>query len=75
MSTQAATKPLNKKDLKSFRELLEEKRRQVIDRARKTLTEDMTLAVDDLADEMDLAASESLQSFEFRLRFLDIESD
>lgn len=68
MSTAAAAKPLNKKDLKLFRDLLDEKRRQVIDRARKTLTEDMTLQVDDLADEMDLASSESLQSFEFRLR-------
>ena len=52
MSTAAAVKPLNKKDLKLFRELLEEKRRQVIDRARKTLTEDMTLDTNDLADEM-----------------------
>ncbi|MEZ4369084.1 MAG: TraR/DksA C4-type zinc finger protein [Kofleriaceae bacterium] len=68
MSTATAAKPLNKKELKLFRDLLEEKRRQVIDRARKTLTEDMTLDTNDLADEMDLASSESLQSFEFRLR-------
>lgn len=69
MSTQiAAAKPLNKKELKLFRELLEEKRRAVLDRARKTLTQDMTLDTNDLADEMDLAASEYIQSFEFRLR-------
>ena len=68
MSTTTAIKPLNKKELKLFRDMIDEKRRQVIDRARKTLTEDMTLDVNDLADEMDLAASESLQSFEFRLR-------
>ena len=68
MSTATAIKPLNKKELKLFRDMIDEKRRQVIDRARKTLTEDMTLDVNDLADEMDLAASESLQSFEFRLR-------
>jgi DnaK suppressor protein len=61
-------KPLNARELKKFRVLLEEKRRAVLDRARKTLTEDMTLDPNDLPDEMDLAASEYLQSFEFRLR-------
>lgn len=61
-------KPLTKKDLKKFRELLEEKRNAVLERARKTLTEDMTLDIDDLPDEMDLASSEYYQSFEFRLR-------
>jgi DnaK suppressor protein len=63
-----AAKPLTKKELKRFQELLEEKRRAVLERARKTLSEDMTLDTDDLADEMDLASSEYLQSFEFRLR-------
>lgn len=61
-------KPLTKKELKKFRELLEEKRRSVLSRARKTLTEDMALDPDDLPDEMDLASSEYYQSFEFRLR-------
>ena len=61
-------KALNKKELKKFQELLEEKRAAVLDRARKTLTEDMTLDTNDLADEMDLASSEYIQSFEFRLR-------
>jgi DnaK suppressor protein len=61
-------KPLTKKELKKFRELLDTKRQQVIDRARKTLTEDMALNQDDLPDEMDLASSEYYQSFEFRLR-------
>ena len=64
----AATKPLTKKELKRFQELLEEKRRTLLERARKTLSVDMTLDADDLADEMDLASSEYLQSFEFRLR-------
>jgi DnaK suppressor protein len=64
----AAAKPLTKKELKRFQELLEEKRRDILERARKTLSEDMTLDTDDLADEMDLASSEYLQSFEFRLR-------
>lgn len=61
-------KALTKRDLKKFRELLETKRKAVLDRARKTLTEDMTLDPNDLPDEMDLASSEYLQSFEFRLR-------
>lgn len=61
-------KKLTKRDLKKFRTLLETKRRSVLDRAHKTLTEDMTLDPNDLPDEMDLASSESLQSFEFRLR-------
>lgn len=68
MSTAQTAKALNKKDLKQFRDLLEEKRQAVIDRAQKTLTEDMTLDPNDLPDEMDLAASEYIQSFEFRLR-------
>ncbi len=63
-----AAKPLNKKELKKFQEMLEEKRRAVLDRARKTLSEDMTLDTNDLPDEMDLASSEYIQSFEFRLR-------
>ena len=61
-------KALNKRELKKFRELLESKRKSVLDRARKTLTEDMALDPSDLPDEMDLASSEYLQSFEFRLR-------
>ena len=62
------SKSLTKKELKRFQEMLEEKRRAVLDRARKTLSEDMTLDTNDLPDEMDLAASEYIQSFEFRLR-------
>ena len=63
-----AAKALTKKELKKFQEMLLDKRREVVDRARKTLSEDMTLDTNDLADEMDLAASEYIQSFEFRLR-------
>jgi DnaK suppressor protein len=59
---------LNKRDLKRFRGLLEDKRRAVIDNAKKTLIEDMTLDQNDLPDEMDLASSEYFQSFNFRLR-------
>ena len=62
------SKSLTKKELKKFQEMLEEKRRAVLDRARRTLSEGMTLDTNDLPDEMDLAASEYIQSFEFRLR-------
>jgi len=61
-------KPLGSKELKKFKVLLEQKKRAVLERARKTLTEEMTLDPNDLPDEMDLASSEYLQSFEFRLR-------
>ncbi len=59
---------MNKAQLKKFRSLLEEKRDEIIKKAKQTLDEDMTLDVDDLPDEMDLASSEYLQSFTFRLR-------
>ena len=59
---------LKKKELKRFREMLLEKREEILKNAKRTLNEDMTLDVDDLADEMDLASSEYLQSFTFRLR-------
>lgn len=36
--------------------------------AQRTLTDSMVLDPNDLPDEMDLASSEQLQSFEFRLR-------
>ena len=62
------TKALNKKELKRFRELLESKRKAVLENAKKTLTDNMVLDPSDLPDEMDLASSEYLQSFEFRLR-------
>jgi DnaK suppressor protein len=61
-------KALSKKDLKKFRELLETKRNSVLEKARKTLADSMVLDPSDLPDEMDLASSEYLQSFEFRLR-------
>lgn len=57
-----------KKDLSRFREILLGKRAEILKNAKQTLSEDMTLATDDLADEMDLASSEYLQSFTFRLR-------
>ena len=60
--------PLKKKDFKRFREILLAKKRALLRNAQRTLSEDMSLAPDDLPDEMDLASSEYLQSFTFRLR-------
>ena len=69
MSTSASqSKALNKKELKRFQEMLEEKRKVVVERARQMLSEGMVLDANDLPDEMDLASSEYIQSFEFRLR-------
>jgi DnaK suppressor protein len=61
-------KALTKKELKKFHDLLEKKRKAVVENAKKTLTDHMVLDPNDLPDEMDLASSEYLQSFEFRLR-------
>jgi DnaK suppressor protein len=70
MTTTGAShsKSLNKKELKRFQEMLEEKRKVVVERARQMLSEGMVLDANDLPDEMDLASSEYIQSFEFRLR-------
>ena len=56
------------KDLKKLTKLLLEKRKRLLDNARNTLESEMTLDVGDLPDEMDMASSEYLQSFQFRLR-------
>jgi DnaK suppressor protein len=59
---------VNKTQLKKFKGLLQEKRDEIVKKAKQTLEEDMTLDSNDLPDEMDLASSEYLQSFTFRLR-------
>lgn len=59
---------MNKAQLAKFKKLLEEKREDILKKAEATLAQDMTLDQDDLPDEMDLASSEYLQSFTFRLR-------
>ena len=59
---------MNKATLKKFRTLLTEKRDEILKKAKQTLEQDMALDTDDLPDEMDLASSEYLQSFTFRLR-------
>ena len=59
---------MNKTQLKKFKGLLQEKRDEIVKKAKQTLEEDMALDANDLPDEMDLASSEYLQSFTFRLR-------
>jgi DnaK suppressor protein len=59
---------LKKKDLKRFKDILLARKKEILRNAQRTLSEDMTLESDDLPDEMDLASSEYLQSFTFRLR-------
>ncbi|MDP3274480.1 MAG: TraR/DksA C4-type zinc finger protein [Deltaproteobacteria bacterium] len=59
---------MKKADLKRFKETLEEKRKQILENAKDTLAEEMAVDSADLPDEMDLASSEYLQSFTFRLR-------
>ena len=59
---------LKKKDLKRFRDILVERRKEILRSAQRTLDEDMTLDSDDLPDEMDLASTEYLHAFTFRLR-------
>lgn len=59
---------MKKSDLKRLTKILEDKKQAVIARARTTIQEDMTLDSNELPDEMDLASSEYLQSFTFRLR-------
>jgi DnaK suppressor protein len=59
---------MKKSDLKRFRKILEEKRESLLKSARNMTAEAMTLDTNDLPDEMDLASSEGMQSFQFRLR-------
>src|SRR2546426_6301351 len=59
---------LNRKDLKRFRKILEESKKNLLLSARKTLSEEAAFDTDDLPDEIDLASSEYTQSMVFRLR-------
>ncbi len=62
---------MKKSDLKRFKKTLEAKREDVLQRAKETIEEDMTLDSNELPDEMDLASTEYMQSFTFRLRGRD----
>lgn len=56
------------RELEKFKKILLSKREKLLANAQQTLETDMTLDSADLPDEMDLASSEYLQSFQFRLR-------
>jgi DnaK suppressor protein len=51
-----------------FRTLLFTERQRLMKNAQRTLTEEMTVDQDDLADEMDLASADYNQNLSFRLR-------
>ncbi len=55
-------------DQERYRALLKATRLAILDNARKSLSQDMILDAADLSDEMDLASTSTLQSFELRLR-------
>ena len=59
---------MKKRERNKFEKILLEKRQKLLTNAIQTLESDMKLDQADLADEMDLASSEYLQSFQFRLR-------
>ena len=59
---------LNKKDLKRFKTMLEESKRQLLASAKKTLSEESSFDTNELPDGIDQASSEYQQSMIFRLR-------
>ena len=59
---------MKKAELKRFKKVLEQKRDYIIENAESMRADGMVLDTADLPDEMDLASSEYLQSFTFRLR-------
>lgn len=59
---------LNQKDMKRFKKMLEESKKNLLNSAKKTLMEESNFDTDDLPDEIDLASSEYNQSMVFRLR-------
>jgi DnaK suppressor protein len=59
---------MNKKELKKFRKILEERRQEIFDQVEETKEKGMAFDPDDLPDEVDLASSEADQSMNLRLR-------
>jgi DnaK suppressor protein len=59
---------ISNRKLKSFKDLLLKKKLALLRAAQNTLDEDMKLEADEFPDEMDLASTEYLHSFTFRLR-------
>lgn len=61
-------KDLLEQRIDEFRVLLFTERDRLMKNAQRTLTEEMTVDQDDLADEMDLASADYNQNLSFRLR-------
>lgn len=61
-------RPVNKKELKRFRDILIKERDIIRSKANRTLNEEAALDVNELPDEIDQASAEYNQSFTFRLR-------
>ena len=59
---------MNKRDLKKFREILEERRKAIVDAADTFGDQSVVFDPDDLADEVDLATSETDQALNLKLR-------
>ena len=59
---------VNKKELKRFREILTNRRTEILKAAEVSKERGMGFSSDDLPDEVDLASSESDQSLNLRLR-------
>ncbi len=59
---------MKKKDLEKFKARLADPPAELIDKARKTLEQDMALDVNELPDDMDFATSQSDQGMILRLR-------
>ncbi|MBI3541162.1 MAG: RNA polymerase-binding protein DksA [Deltaproteobacteria bacterium] len=59
---------MNKKELKKFKENLNQRREELLKTVTATKEQGMGFSQDDLPDEVDLASSESEQSMSLRLR-------
>lgn len=59
---------MKKKDLERFREILQGQQRDLIEKAKKTLEQEMELDVNELPDDMDFATTQSDQGMVLRLR-------
>lgn len=59
---------LNQAQTQKFREILHDKRKRLLEEAKRTLDDDMVIEADERMDEVDQASSEYMQAFSFRLR-------
>ena len=59
---------MDKKESQHFREMLVVQKRELIEKARRTLEQDMALDVNELPDDMDFASTQADQSVTLRLR-------